>query len=527
MNDFDFKNPDYPKVFEDRANRLKWLRANPDQLTHIKHYYQSHIAQFITDWGMTFDPRNANTNLPSILPFILFQRQEEFVEEFLYCWANNLPLLVPKSREMGISWLCVAISISVGLFNEGVVAGFGSRKAEYVDKIGFPKSLFYKARMFIKFLPIEFRGGFDEKRHAPKMRINIPDTGSYLTGEAGDDIGRGDRTSFYFVDESAFLEHPQTIEASLSQTTNCRVDVSTVNGTDNPFYTKVNSGKMRVFPFHWREDPRKDQAWYDKQVDELDSVTIAQEIDMDFQASKEGIIIPSKWVQAAIGAHEKLGIEPTGTRQGAMDVADTGKDKNAFSGRHGFLLEYIESWSGKDATEDIFESVEKVFLICDMGGYESFYYESDGLGAGVRGDARVINERREKDGQEKIGVSLFRASGGVVDPKKEMVPGRKNKDYFMNHKAQGWWWLRILFQNTWRALQGKPYDIDKIISINPNIPELQKLSTELSQPTYSLSNGKILVNKQPDGTLSPNLADSVMINYAPVKLGRDVRAIVI
>jgi len=527
MNDFDFKNPDYPAVFEERARRLTWLRANPEQLGHLKFYYKENIAQFITDWGMTYDPRNANTKYPSILPFILFQRQIEFIEELIYCWQNNLPLVVPKSREMGLSWLCIGAACSIALLNDGFVAGFGSRTAEYVDKIGFPKSLFYKARMFLKFLPVEFRGGFDEKRHAPHMRINIPDTGSYLTGEAGDNIGRGDRTSIYFIDESSHLERPHLIEASLSQTTNCRIDVSTVNGTDNPFYTKVIGGKIRSFPFHWREDPRKDQAWYDKQVEELDPVTIAQEIDMDFQASKEGIIIPSKWVQAAIGAHKKLGIEPTGTRQGAMDVADRGKDKNAFSGRYGFLLEFLESWSGKDATEDIFESVEKVFVICDTEDYDLFYYESDGLGAGVRGDARVINERRKEEDQKQIAVASFRASGEVVDPKKEMVKGRKNKDYFYNHKAQGWWWLRILFQNTWRALQGKPYDIDKIISIDENLAELQKLCTELSQPTYSLKNGKILVNKQPDGSLSPNLADSVMINYAPVKLGREVRVVVI
>ena len=39
---------------------------------------------------------------------------------------------------------------------------------------------------------------------------------------------------------------------------------------------------------------------------------------------------------------------------------------------------------------------------------------------------------------------------------------------------------------------------------------------ELSQPTYSQnSNGKIVVDKMPDGCRSPNLADSVMIVYAP------------
>ncbi|EFE7308104.1 TerL protein, partial [Escherichia coli] len=42
---------------------------------------------------------------------------------------------------------------------------------------------------------------------------------------------------------------------------------------------------------------------------------------------------------------------------------------------------------------------------------------------------------------------------------------------------------------------------------------------ELSQPTWSKNaTGKILVDKQPDGTKSPNLADSVMIAYAPMEM---------
>ncbi|EMF3851666.1 TerL protein, partial [Salmonella enterica] len=46
-----------------------------------------------------------------------------------------------------------------------------------------------------------------------------------------------------------------------------------------------------------------------------------------------------------------------------------------------------------------------------------------------------------------------------------------------------------------------------------------RLVTELSQPTWSKNTvGKILVDKQPDGTKSPNLADSVMIAYAPMEM---------
>ncbi len=321
---FDFKNPDYTQVFEWRMERLQRIRANPESLPIMKAFYKDNPAQFIIDWGMTVDPRNVERGLPARIPFLLFPKQEAWIQWFVEHWRASKPGITEKTRDMGMSWLTVGMASSLCLFNRGVFAGFGSRKEEYVDKIGSPKSLFDKARNFISLLPVEFRGGWSAKQHAPHMRILFPETESAMTGEAGDGIGRGDRTSFYIVDESAFLERPYLVDASLSATTNCRQDISTPNGMANSFAERRHSGKIDVFTFHWRDDPRKDQAWYDKQVEELDAVTVAQEIDINYSASVEGVLIPSAWVQAAIDAHIVLGIEPTGVRMGALDVADEG-----------------------------------------------------------------------------------------------------------------------------------------------------------------------------------------------------------
>jgi phage terminase large subunit len=510
---FDFKNPDYSKVFQYRFDKLKKIRANPEILPALKLYYSNNIAQFIIDWGMTFDPRNIERGLPAAVPFLLFPRQEEWVNWFIQNWMDREPGITLKNRDQGLSWLTVATASSICLFKKNVVAGFGSRKEEYVDKIGDPKSLFDKARSFISLLPKEFRGSWDRAKHAPHMRIIFPDTGSIITGEAGDNIGRGNRTSFYFVDESAFLERPQLVDASLSATTNCRQDISTPNGQANPFAEKWRQGKIRQFAFQWRDDPRKDDSWYEKQVRTLDPVTVAQEIDGDFNASVEGVLIPAQWVNAAIDAHKKLGIQPTGAKFGALDIADEGKDLNAFSMRHGVVLQYIESWSGKGS--DIYESVEKSFDICDELKLESFFYDADGLGAGAKGDSRKINEKRKENRKSQIKAEAYRGSGGVDDPDGQMVKERTNQDFFANLKAQAWWSLRIRFQNTFRAItKGMEYNKDEIISIDGSIKELSKLMTELSQVTYTKNGtGKILVDKNPEGTKSPNLADSCVMCY--------------
>jgi len=92
-----------------------------------------------------------------------------------------------------------------------------------------------------------------------------------------------------------------------------------------------------------------------------------------------------------------------------------------------------------------------------------------------------------------------------ADPEREMVAGRKNRDFFANAKAAAWWHLRLRFQNTYRALhEGIAVDADSIISIDPTLPELDLLLQQLSQPTYSFNNaGKVTVDKSPTAHPAP------------------------
>lgn len=524
---FDFKNPDYVQVFDWRVERLYRLRDKPETLEALRVFYKNNPAQFIIDWGITSDPRNVEIGLPTVMPFFLFPKQEEYVQWFVERWKNKEAGIVEKSREMGMSWLSVGLAATMCLFYDGLVAGFGSRKEEYVDKKGDPKSLLYKAREFVANVPYEFRPGYDERKHSPYMRLEIPHTNSVIAGESGDGIGRGARTSFYIVDESAWLPRPELIDASLSQTTNCRIDLSTPRGMNNPFARKRFAGNLPVFTFHWRDDPRKDDEWYEKQKQKIDDpVILAQEIDLDYSASVEGILIPSAWVQAAIDAHIKLGFEPSGLRKAGLDIADEGRDKNSFAGRHGIVLEYLEAWSGKG--KDIYKTVEHAFTLADVLEYDEVDFDADGLGAGARGDAREINAKRT----HKIEFNPFRGSGEVIDKEgdpfkssdtgKSRGRGRTNEDFFKNFKSQAWWSLRRRFQLTYRAVvEGLPFIKDDLISISSTISNLSSLISELSQPTFHEDNvGKIIVDKLTDGARSPNLADSVMIVYAPTPAAR-------
>lgn len=533
---FDFKKPDYAAVLKARMVNLRRLREQPETFKQLRAYYAAgHYADFINDWGVTFDPRNAERGLPTLIPFVLFPKQREWVDYVLRKWRAQEPGLCEKSRDMGVSWLAMALSCTLCLFNDGVVIGVGSRKTIYVDKVGEHKPLLPKARIFMENLPAEFRGDWQAWRDAPNMRVMFPATGSLISGEGGDDIGRGDRTSIYFVDEAAHLEHPEKVDAALSQTTNCRIDISSVRGMANPFAKKRWGGKIEPFIFDWRDDPRKDDAWYKKQCETLDPVVVAQEIDRDYLASVKGVVIPGTWVRSAIGAKRKLGIAPSGIKRIAFDVADEGDDLDAVCVAEGTTVLFTDEWSGKGG--DVFESTELVFDYCDEHGVTEFRYDADGIGAGVRGDARVINERRKAANARPIRAVGYRGSEAVFNPDGivegtiglEGDKGRTNKDYFANRKAQAWWGLRKRFQRTHRwVTQGIACPPDDIIDLddskdtagNARNPMLMKLVAELSQATYRTNElGKIVIEKKPSGVKSPNLADAVVIDFAEMESG--------
>jgi hypothetical protein len=177
------------------------------------------------------------------------------------------------------------------------------------------------------------------------------------------------------------------------------------------------------------------------------------------------------------------------------------------------VLLHAESWKG--AGSDIYATTERAFILSDFHKLESFIYDADGLGSGVRGDAKRINDLRHKG---KKRVTPYRGSAAVVDPD-SITPGteRTNKDMFENFKAQSWVALSKRFLATYHARNGQPYKANDLISISSDFPERQKLCLELSQPTYAMSkSGKLLIDKTPDGVASPNLADAVCMVFAQI-----------
>lgn len=533
--------PNYTEVLQWRQQQLLHLRENPHLWHGARRYYASNYEAFINHWVMTYDPRNAGSAKPTKIPFILFKRQAEMLEFLLRIKAVQTDGLFEKARDYGATWVAVLYSVCEWLFEPGASIGWGSRKETLVDKVGDLDSIFEKIRFVLRNLPVEFiPEGFKEREHATYMKIINPVTGATITGEAGDNIGRGGRKSCYFKDESAHYDRPEMIEAALGDNTRMQIDISSVNGTGNVFHRRrlsgvvweggeVVHGKTNVMLLDWRDHPEKTQEWYDKRRARAEEEGLLhlfhQEVDRDYASAVAGILIPKKLVDAAVDAHIRLGWDdPSGSYFAGLDVADDSKngDKNAYAERISYLLTALDQWGGVDTTKTTSRAVD--LAVRNV----AIQYDCIGVGAGVKGEANRLKESNllphgitftpwsasgEVQGKDK---HLLRNADGTYDRKSPL-----RGQYYQNLRAQAAWELRLRFERTFKAVHdGAKYDQETMIAIPSDIPHFTQLCDQLSQPvmTKSTATGKMLIDKAPAGTRSPNLFDACIMAFYPLKL---------
>lgn len=383
--------------FNRRALLLEKFK-NRKSLEAAASHYSNNPVDFINDWAVTQDPRVK----PVFRPFVMWEKQVEFINWLYAKWSNRESGLCEKSRDAGATWLCCAFAWWLWIFHTDQVISFGSRKEGLVDKADNPNCIFDKIRTLIQYTPDCFMPeDYSRNKHDKVLLITNPSNGTTIVGEGGDNIGRGGRSSIIFKDESAFYERPEAIEAALSQNSDVRIDVSTPNGIGNPFYRKRHGGVIDVFTFKWTDDPRKDQKWYDRQKRELDSVILAQEVDLSYDASVENAFINSIDVKRAMETpSHKFELFNVPFVLG-VDCARFGKDKSALTLRQGRVVHWAQSYPDLNTMQlvglvgNVLREVNITAVCVDLIG----------IGAGV------FDRLHELYGSKIVAVTVSESSG--------------------------------------------------------------------------------------------------------------------
>jgi hypothetical protein len=259
---------------------------------------------------------------------------------------------------------------------------------------------------------------------------------------------------------------------------------------------------------HWTENPDKDQAWYDKQCAQLDPITVAQEIDIDYTASVPNIVIPNLWVRAAM----KIRLSRGSVIKGGLDVSADGKDYTVYTSRAGGVVIRNDKIVTPEThrADDILEHME-------ADGISELFYDQQGVGSGIN----TTIKREELDGKITIKITGTYNNQSCTTRIFEDQEGVPVDERFANWIAEQWWALRLRFERTYKRYKGfEWYPDDECIQIPDGDNEL---SAQLSQPTYKkVSSGKIRVDKYGNGSSSPDKAESLLYSFAEVDEGRQV-----
>lgn len=568
------------ECIERRLLRAAELATNPDaQLIELELCRRS-VEHFFDNWVWTYNPQNVGTDVPTYLPMQLFEKQRAMLRWFDDRLAMREDGLLEKAREIGFTWTAGGYAIHKWRWVPGFKTSFGSRKQDLVDKIGDPDSIFEKLRILLRLLPAwMLPPGYSSVLHDNHLRLTNPDTGNVIVGEAGDEMGRGGRSSLYFLDEFAFVERADRVDAATSANCNTRIFGSSANGVGNSFHRKRFDGKLlprQIFRIEIKDDPRKTPEWIAAKKRSLEEHIWASEYEIDYSASVEGIAIPGKYVEAsyelrallaqaqeltheqvketesgpgphwnaALVARKRLAtlrgklLEPDPDGIVGLDVGGGGKARSVAVARFGPVVLAPLSWGDPDTVETAhrgldYAEAQQPQRSTKGGGTMTcrtalVNYDSPGVGAGCLG----VMERGRR------GMVCEGVNTGTKPTDRVWPDNKTSEEKFTNLKAELWFLCRERFKNTFELVQwlkGEDGGQEHVLSdclLMPDKAESSDVSTMVGQLSSvkwkRTETGKYIMESKDQlkarGIASPDHADALVLTFKEDSTVADWRA---
>lgn len=248
---------------------------------------------FIETFCWTFDPRKDHPDLP----FILYDYQHDFIDWLVDRIEAGEDGLTDKSRDMGASYTALCVLLWYWRHRQNSRFLLGSRKEDLVDgKIESKDDapLFKKLDYNIDRWPEWFLPkGYEKAQHRTFLNLTNPENEAQVSGEsANPDFGRGGRYKAILLDEFAFWDFDAEAWKACSQSTPCRIAISTAApyGKFKRLRFGTDGERIKVKTLLWRLHPEKDQQWYEREKQRSDPDTFAQEVDISYETSAKGSV---------------------------------------------------------------------------------------------------------------------------------------------------------------------------------------------------------------------------------------------
>lgn len=283
----------YPKeIQENKRYRLQVLQQaehNPELQVLLRERCLRDILFFVNVFGWTYDPRRE----PSQIPFITYEYQDDTLLKLVACIEHEKDCAIEKSRDMGASWMMVALQVYG--FLVGWSSLYGSYKEDYVDSVGDMDSHFERIRFFIEMLPTWLQ---PRDISSTFMSISSQETKCGISGDAGQNFGTGGRRKFVIMDEFALWQHDKKAFRKTKDISRCHIYLGTPEGKYNVYgqmmtrtgeFENLDIVRIRL---HWSLHPLKTQEWYEAEKRKRTAIDIAKELDISYEDSVTGAVYP-------------------------------------------------------------------------------------------------------------------------------------------------------------------------------------------------------------------------------------------
>jgi len=274
----------------------------------------------------------------------------------------------------------------------------------------------------------------------------------------------------------------------------------------NDYAEMYHSGKVPVFDFSWKDDPRKSQDWLKTREETYDAAIVAQEIYRRFDAFREGAAIPAEWVDAAIELYDRIKkgeIEyKSANRVAGLDVAAGGLNRSVMIWREGIVVQEPYEWNINNTTL----LVQKAGTQAELHQVDTVNFDPIAVGIGARSTFELSNfsfraipvDARTSASEEPL----------PNDTKPARDRCRRRRDEIVMR-------VRARFEKTFEFIKdGVKHDVNDMVAL----PAHTKLKSQLSMPEIMQENGKWHLESKERmvrrGIDSPDYFDACMLCFA-------------